>query len=238
MLILACDTATSILSVALCDGNRLAGEWTAESGRRHAEQLPGLIDRCLMDCGCTLNEVELLAVSIGPGSFTGLRVGVSAWKGLALALDRPLIGVPTLDAMARIAPFPDQDVCPLLDARMKEVFGAVYRFEGLSRRKLTDDLALPPDAFCALLDPARPTVFFGDGARQYRDALSKNAPHATFLDGPLWTPRASAVAEEALERSERGDSGDADQVSPVYLRKSQAEQNRERAAGAAGPAVG
>ena len=132
-IILASDTSTRHCGVALCRVAvpgaecEIMAQSCADRHKLHAERLLESVDWVLNAAACSLQEVSCLAATAGPGSFTGLRVGLATWKGLALALGLPLVAVPTLDAMARLATVREGVVVPLLDARMKEVFGAVYR---------------------------------------------------------------------------------------------------------------
>jgi len=232
-IVLAADTSTAANSVALCRGEDILVESVVEGGRLHSERLIPTIDWLLREAGLTLPQIDLLAISIGPGSFTGLRIGAATWKGLALANGLPLIGVPTLDALTRLAPFPPPGyLAAVLDARMKEVYAAVYEFEGSARRCVVDPCACAPEA---LMDAVESLPGFdpdglgllGDGASLYRDVFGARWPGAAIAPPGLGVPRASAVAREALALRAAGVSEDAALVNPVYLRKSQAEINRE-----------
>jgi len=226
MNILAADTSTAINTVAVCCDKRLLAESIVACGRSHAERLLATVDWVLSEAGLELGDLDALAISIGPGSFTGLRVGTATWKGLAFAQKLPLVAVSTLDAMARLGAFRDVVVCPLLDARMGEVFGAAYRFDGAARTKLTPDRVCPVETI--LEEVSEASVFLGDGAAVYRDRILAKVPEAVFVEPLCAVPRASAVAHEAVCLQAQGVSTDAAQVSPIYLRKSQAEENRDR----------
>lgn len=228
MVILAADTSTSINTVCLARSGHILAETVVLSGRKHSERLLETVDWLLAEAGLTLMQVETLAVSVGPGSFTGLRVGIATWKGLALAQGLPLVGVPTLDAMTRLGVFRDATVCPLLDARMHEVFGAVYSYRNGVRTKLTPDRVCSIDDFLSAVPEA--PVFLGDGATLYADAIRRRFPEAFFAPEHCAVPRASAVAAEALQQLQDGASTDAGAVVPIYLRKSQPEEKKERAA--------
>lgn len=232
MKILAADTSTAINTVAVCANGRLLAETIVECGRSHAERLLATVDWVLAEAGLELGDLDALAISIGPGSFTGLRVGTATWKGLAFAQKLALAAVPTLDAMTRLGAFRDVVVCPLLDARMGEVFGAVYRFDGARRTKLTADMVCPVETI--LEEVSEAAVFLGDGAAVYRDRILAKVPEAVFVEPLCSVPRASAVAGEAACLLAQGVSTDAAQVSPIYLRKSQAEENRDQARGGPG----
>lgn len=227
-IVLAADTSTSINTVALCRGEQILVEITADSGRVHAERLLPTVDWVLGEAGITIHQVDLLAVSAGPGSFTGLRIGVAAWKGLALGAGKPLIAVPTLDALARLGAGAGGAVCPLLDARMAEVYGAIYRFRLGEREKLTPDRVCDVESLLMEL-PDGPAWFLGDGAALYHEAILAHRPDALFASGPLSCTHASTIASEALEMLCRGASTDPALVEPVYLRGSQAETNRDLA---------
>jgi tRNA threonylcarbamoyladenosine biosynthesis protein TsaB len=253
MKILAADTSTSINTVAVCDDGRVLAEIIVECGRSHSERLIDTVDWVLAEAGLKIEDMDALAISVGPGSFTGVRVGVATWKGLALGARLPLTPVPTLDAMTRLGVFREGLVCPLLDARMREVFGAVYRFTNGRREKLTPDRVCPVDLLldhidtvCQQFVSVRQTVtnslspfdklwtncgdaiFLGNGAELYRERILERRPGAAFASAICSVPRASAVAAEARALIEQGVCTDAALVSPVYLRKSQAEMNRAR----------
>ncbi|HSR10897.1 MAG TPA: tRNA (adenosine(37)-N6)-threonylcarbamoyltransferase complex dimerization subunit type 1 TsaB, partial [Thermodesulfobacteriota bacterium] len=136
MIVLALETATLAGSVALVDagdgetGRRIIGENTLSNPETHSARLMPGIDRLLKEASLTIRDIGGIAVSIGPGSFTGLRIGVATAKGLAYALGIPVAGVPTLDALAATRPFSPDPVCPVLDARKKEVYAALFRCNG------------------------------------------------------------------------------------------------------------
>ena len=227
MIILAADTSTSYNSVAVCDDERVLAESIVQCGRSHSERLVVTVDWVLTEAGIKLDDVQLLAISIGPGSFTGVRVGTAAWKGFAFGKRLPLVGVPTLDAMTRLGAFREHCVCPLLDARMGEVFGALYRFADGVREKVTQDLVCPVEKI--LENVGERVVFLGDGADLYRDRIVAQCPQAVFIPALCSMPRASAVAAEGWALVRQGACTDAALVEPVYLRKSQAEENRAKA---------
>lgn len=227
MKLLAADTTTSICTVAVCDANRVLAETFVECGRTHTERLVMTVDWALSETGLRLQELDALAITVGPGSFTGLRVGIAAFKGLALGKSLPLVGVPTLDAVARQGALFNGLVCPLIDAKMGEVFGAVYRYQDGKREKLTQDMVAPVER--VLECTHEPTLFLGDGAALYRARILTACGRAIFAPPECSLLRASAVAAEAADLLELGISTDAAAVTPVYLRKSQPEEKRDKA---------
>lgn len=232
--VLAADTATDQCSVAVCDAAGVRASISFRGQRAHAERLLGVVDQALDLAGIPLDGIDLFAVSQGPGSFTGLRIGAAAWKGLAFAGNKPLLGVPTLDALARGACAGDLPLCALIDAKMDEVYGAVFRAgaDGAPQR-LGPDRVAPVAHFLA--DLAGPTLFVGDGAVRYAEEIRAACPGARFAPAELAPPGAVAVGMIALARWAEGVDGDPGALAPVYLRRSQAEENAARRADAAAP---
>ncbi|MCH7958584.1 MAG: tRNA (adenosine(37)-N6)-threonylcarbamoyltransferase complex dimerization subunit type 1 TsaB [Candidatus Hydrogenedentes bacterium] len=233
MIILAADTSTSFLSVAICEsadkgnGVRVIVESTDEADRRHCERLLDTMDRLLDEAGMTLSEVELLAISKGPGSFTGLRVGLATWKGLALGSGIPLVGVSTLDAMTHSISMDNGTLCVLLDARMDEVFAAVYHYRDGTRTPLLAECVGPVETMFEHCEEQ--TVFMGDGATRYRDQITSWRADVSIAEDSIHAPQASGVAAEAWARAAKGFTDEATSIAPVYLRRSQAEEARDAA---------
>ncbi len=211
--------------VALLSEQGLRSEYLLNVRATHTERLLPLIDRALRDAGMTLSQVEGVAVAVGPGSFTGLRIGLSTAKGLAVAASKPLVGVPTLEAMAWTLPFCAHPICPILDARKGEVYCALFRHEGHRLLRLMDDAALAPDSLVSRIQA--PTVFLGDGLTAYGDLLK-----GRLKDLALFPPfaqrggRAAAVAELGRLRLVQGHPDDISELAPRYLRPSEAELKR------------
>lgn len=245
-IILACDTSTRHCAVSLCRVADKEGvldvlaDFCVERHKLHAERLLDSVYQILEAASCALEEVTCLAVASGPGSFTGLRVGLATWKGLAFALRLRLVAVPTLDAMARLFPIPDGLVVPLLDARMKEVFGAIYRFTDGVREKVIPERVCPVrDLLACDYAKEKPLVLLGDGVQRYEPEILALVPHAYLAPPECGTPRADTVAAEAYAMLRSGACvTDPALAAPCYLRASQAEQAREARleAAAASPA--
>ncbi len=231
MLVLGVDTSTNYLSAAVCDGNLLRAEYSILAERRHAERIIEIIDRVLADAGTTLAGLDLLAITVGPGSFTGLRIGVSALKGLAEGAGIPLAGVSTLDAMTGQFHAADGLVCPLLDAKMDEVYGAVYRFTNGTREVLRPAMVGPVED--VLAGVGGPVTVFGEGARNYARRIAACCREARIVTEIGDHPQGSSVALEAIAAVNAGANTDAALVRPVYLRQSQPEEARRWAREAA-----
>jgi tRNA threonylcarbamoyladenosine biosynthesis protein TsaB len=212
------ETSTLAGGVALLEDERVIGEYLLDIRVTHSERLMPAIDRLLGDAGWRPASLDGLAVAVGPGSFTGLRIGLSAVKGLAWSLGVPVAAVPTLDALAAALPFAALPVCPVLDARRQEVYCSLYRWDGGTMRREWDYLALTPDALAERL--SEPTVLLGDGAAGIASRHARLAPPHRRL------PSAAAVGVLGLGYFRAGEVVSARDLSPFYLRPSEAELRR------------
>jgi tRNA threonylcarbamoyladenosine biosynthesis protein TsaB len=222
MRVLAVDTSTMAGGVALVDGERVIGESLLDVRTTHSERLMLAVDRVLGDAGWAPRTLDGLAVAIGPGSFTGLRIGVAAVKGLALALKCPVAAVPTLDAMAAQLPWASRPVCAILAARRDEVYASLYRWDGSAMRRDWDFLALSPAALAARL--TEPVLAVGDGV------ASVLSPWITSVRPARRGPMAAVVAWLGMEQLCRGDMAAAADLIPLYLRPPEAELKRRASA--------
>lgn len=221
MRILAFETASLAGSAALLEDGRVVGESLLDIALTHSERLMAMVDRLLQDCGWEVTDLEGLAVSIGPGSFTGLRIGVATAKGLALALGLPVAPVPTLDALASNLPFADAAVCPLLDARKGEVYLALYRWKEDRMERLSDYLALSPRAAAERL--TSPVIVLGDGVPACLPFLSALGAGLRVAPASHSMPLAAVVGQLGHARLKSGHAVTADALGPIYLRPSEAE---------------
>ena len=227
MRILALETATLAGSVALLDGSRVVGESLLDIALTHSERLMAMVDRLLKDCGWSVSALDGLAVSIGPGSFTGLRIGIATAKGLALALGLPVAAVPTLDALAWNLPFAGTPVCPLLDARKGEVYLALYRWNTDRMERRSEYLALSPRAAAEGLIP--PVIVVGDGVAACRPFLAALGAGLHVAPATAGTPSAAIVGRLGHAMLECEQAVDPDALVPMYLRPSEAERRAGRA---------
>lgn len=204
------------------DGTVLA-EDSESAARSHVGSLPALVARVLAHAELTMDDVEGLAVSIGPGSFTGLRIGLGFAKGLAFAGGLPVAAVPTLEALAEAAECaPGETVCAALDARKREVYAALFRVGEAGRvERLTEDLALAADALAARL-PAG-TVLVGDAAEAYPEAFGSGVARRPFT---RFHPRGGVVARLGAGLLAAGAAVEIGPLEPVYVRAPEAELAR------------
>ena len=226
MKLLAVESATLSGGAAILDGDRLLGEITLNIAITHSERLLSAVDRLLADCGLAPADLEGLAVSVGPGSFTGLRVGLATVKGLAMALDLPVAPVPTLDALAARLPFADAPVCPILDARKGEVYFSLYRWRGDRMHRERDYLALPPEFAAAEL--SAPVILLGDGIEACRPWLGRLGEEVRIAPAAQRLPSAATVAGLGHAVLAAGGGVNAEALAPLYLRPSEAELKARR----------
>jgi tRNA threonylcarbamoyladenosine biosynthesis protein TsaB len=227
MRILALETATLAGSAAVLDGSRVVGESRLDITLTHSERLMAMVDRLLKDCGWSVSTLDGLAVSIGPGSFTGLRIGVASAKGLALALGVPVAAVPTLDALAWNLPFAGAPVSPLLDARKGEVYLALYRWNVDRMERESDYWALSPRAAVERLRP--PVIVLGDGVAACRPFLSALGAGVQVAPATSDRPSAAIVGRLGHAMLESGQAAEPDTLAPLYLRPSEVELGARRA---------
>jgi tRNA threonylcarbamoyladenosine biosynthesis protein TsaB len=224
MKILAVDTATKSCSVAIIDDGTLSAELTTRDDQTHSKHLMELIHKVLGISGFSTGELDGLAVTIGPGSFTGLRIGISTIKGLAYALDKPVVGISSLDVLAWQCADRSYLICPLLDARKGEVYSATYRFKNDTLSQKSPEKATSPEA--AVQKIKEPCVFIGNGARLYRRNISTVLDElAHFAPKSQNIIRASSVAFLSMENFETRKTVEVAGLVPHYIRKSDAELN-------------
>jgi tRNA threonylcarbamoyladenosine biosynthesis protein TsaB len=226
MRILALETATLAGSAALIERGRVIGLSLLDISLTHSERLMAVVDRLLHDCGWEIGRVDGLAVSIGPGSFTGLRVGVATAKGLSLALGIPVAAVPTLDALAFNLPFADTPVCPVLDARKGEVYLSLYRSRGARMERQWEYLALSPRAAAERLRP--PVIVLGDGVPACLPFLEPLGAGLRVAPASHTAPSAAVVGLLGHAMLVSGDTVPAESLEPLYLRPSEAELKARR----------
>lgn len=226
MLTLAVDTSTQSGSVALLNSDSVLAECLINVGINHSETLLPAIEKILSVAGTEIAEVDLFALTVGPGSFTGLRVGASTVKGLALVADKPVVGVSSLDALALNVANSTILICPMLDARKKEVYTALYRPDrrGIPE-KIVGEMVVDPETF--LKDINEEVIFLGDGAINYCELIKEIlTDRSYFALSHLQYIKASAVGLLGMNEFIEGDILDIMTFTPQYFRLSEAEMRR------------
>jgi tRNA threonylcarbamoyladenosine biosynthesis protein TsaB len=219
MKVLGFDTTTELLTMAVVEDERLMGELTVRDARGPTEHLVGLLKRFLEHLGLTLRDVDALAVGIGPGSWTGTRVGVITGKVLAFATGKPISGVSSFDAMVYGCGVQDGTVCVLSDFGRERVFSATYEVHDGAYGQVTDYAAVPLEESLKGID--RRTTFIGQGALRHREALS--AVHGSTLLPQVASPSGRCIASLGLRSLLEGEDGNPDALVPLYVALPQAE---------------
>jgi len=233
MNVLYLDTSSKYLSLAVAQDNKVLSQTHRQLARKHSTQLACLIDRILKRAGLSLKEIDGFCVSKGPGSFTGLRIGITAIKGLAYALQKPVVAIPSLDILVQNArpvinrrlSLPLQ-VCPIVDARQNKVYACLYQARNGKVIRKSGYLLLPIEELLKrLTQPLHvraglkgEVLFLGDAIPLYREQIRKaKRIKAVFAGEKFWYPRASRAVSLALERFREGKIDDVDNLAPLYL---------------------
>ncbi|MFT4032337.1 MAG: tRNA (adenosine(37)-N6)-threonylcarbamoyltransferase complex dimerization subunit type 1 TsaB [Siphonobacter sp.] len=217
MLILSLDTSTRVCSVALHHNGRLLGCYELFTEKTHSAMLTTLLEQVVTQAGFAFTDLHAIAVAKGPGSYTGLRIGVSTAKGLCFALDKPLIAINTLEAIAaQLRSYYTQDhlLCPMIDARRMEVYCSIYEAQTLQLIQDTKAEIVTEASFTELY---RPIVFFGDGAAKCKGILSK-LTGAIFPDTEIY-PSAKTIGLLATEAAKQQQFEDLATFEPYYLKE-------------------
>lgn len=220
MVVLGIETATSVLSVGLVIEGDVIEERYMDENYAHAEKLPEFIQNVLSASQVAGDAIDLIAVSNGPGSFTGLRIGLALAKGLGLGWDCPLIAVPTLDAMAMQMPFEKETGVVLLTARKGEVYQAIFNLKNKTWERLGEIQCVKDDALGSN-DTFQDIYFAGEGAFRLKEMFEQHFPQAVFLDKTRVRPNGGAVAKMGEQLYKKGERTDLDSVVPFYHKRFQ-----------------
>ena len=222
MKVIGIDTSTMMGSVGIIDDSRPLGQYSLNIETTHSERLMEAVSGLIESVRITLDQIDCLAISIGPGSFTGLRIGLGTVKGLSMASDKVVVPVSTLEALAFNTPFCRHLICPLLDAKKNEVYTALFKYaDDGSIIRLTDDLVISPGLLTGRIK--EPVMFTGDGVYVYKELLMSHLGGlAYFAPANTILPSGISVAMIGLRNFQKGMAGTGSLV-PLYIRKSEAE---------------
>lgn len=227
MLILAFESSAKAASVALLQEDRLLGEYYQNCGQTHSRTLLKMAEDLLENCGLTPEDITAVACAAGPGSFTGIRIGMAAAKGFAWGRELPCIGVSTLEAMAYQASSFEGLVICAMDARRDQIYHGVFSWEQGVLRQCREDCAVSLEEVAQMLkNEKKPKIIVGDGALLCYNSLQKTVSNCVLAPEQLRHQRASGVALAARDRLIGGTCVDTALLSPNYLRLSQAERER------------
>jgi len=224
--ILAIDSSATVAAVAIVDNGKLVGEYIINNKMTHSQKLMPMVSELLTTMDLLPRDIDLFAASIGPGSFTGLRIGVASIKAMAYSLEKPVISIPTLDSLAYNLPELDMIVCPIMDARNNQVYTAFYKWEENKMIKNSDYLGIPiTELVSELQKGTEKVIFVGDAVSVHREYLNKElGGKCCFAPDNLLFQRASSVAQLAKLAFQEGKTESPVDMVPFYLRMSQAER--------------
>lgn len=227
MLILAFETSAKAASVALMEDGKLLGETYQNTGLTHSQTIMVMAEDLLKQCGKAVSDLTAVAVAAGPGSFTGVRIGVAAAKGLAWGAELPCYGASTLASMALGLGIYQGYVCPVMDARRSQVYNALFHVDCGKYTRIRHDRAISLQELGEDLQNLEEPIFLvGDGSVLCYNTLLESVPHIVLPQEHKMHQRGCGVALEALRMMADGESADAAQLVPNYLRLSQAERER------------
>lgn len=224
MRILGIESSSPECSTAILENEKILSQISADRHSSYSGHLLKMVDRVLSESGMNLNDVDGLAITKGPGSFTGLRVGVSLVKGFILSTEKPFVGVDTLEALAALVPETGLQICPILDARKSEVYCAFFSYRDNRLTRLSGNSTMTPETLCG--DVSKPTIFVGSGLERYQDIFSRQlGPLFQAHEGKKEVSLAASAATLASMRFEELKSYDLNSLKINYVRKPEAELN-------------
>ncbi len=223
MRVLAVETSTMLGGVAVVDDEKgLVAETRLNVKTTHSERLMTAVDNVLKQAELTLQDIDVFGIAIGPGSFTGLRIGLSTVKGLSYATGKKIVTIPTLEAFAWNFPFCPHQVCLMLDARRGEVYAAVFKWEEAGFRRMLPETSIRPDDLLSSLEGV--VLFAGEGVSLYSEKIRDIMKERALIAPPqAMVPSPANVAMLGLKKAKDGDYADASAQVPYYIRKSEAE---------------
>lgn len=232
MKILAVDTSATAASVAVAEENKLIGEFSINTALTHSQTLMPMVDELLKNTGLSVNDIDAVAVNAGPGSFTGVRIGVAAVKGIAFPKNLPCVSVSTLESMAYNMLGNDCVVCSVMDARCSQVYNALFRVNGCAVTRMADDRALSlTDLKLELQNINEKVILVGDGAVLCSKFLASELENVMLAPFNNRIQTASSVAYAAFEKINKGETVKADELMPFYLRLPQAQRELNKKLG-------
>ena len=228
MIVLSIDSSSKVARVGILKVVVLLGEYILNDKREHSVILMPLIENLLKECNLSIDDIDGYVVSKGPGSFTGLRIGMATIKGMSFGNNKPYISISSLDALAYNLISFNGIICPIMDALRENVYTALYKNNNDSLEKIMDYTALDIDELVNLLkDKNEEVIFVGDGLYKHKKYICDNFPKAHFAPVHLNIIRASSLGELGLNLLKNGICDDSNSA-PIYLKKPQAERELER----------
>lgn len=222
MKILSIDTSSKFLSIALAENEAIIREGSHLLDRKHSSELIPKISQLLNEAGFSIKEIDVFIVGLGPGSFTGLRIGVSVVKGFGLTLKKPCIGVASIDALALEVAHTEALIVPIIDAKRENVYSAVYRKKGDRVIRLSGYQLIKIDKLMKRIYPPAANnnsvaIFLGDGIKLYKEKIEHVNKKAIFLNESYWYPKAGNLIKWAIKEKKIYNKGSLSKLKPMYL---------------------
>ena len=229
MKVLGIDTSASPASAALVENQKIIGEFFINTKLTHSQTVMPMIDSLLSCCETKLSDIDVLAVSVGPGSFTGIRIGIAAVKGMAYGSDKNCVAVSTLESMAYCHLYHNGIICAVMDARCNQVYNALFRVKNGSVKRICSARAISIEELTKELENAHENIILvGDGAEICYKAMAQTSVSAQLAPFNVRFQNASAVAFAAEIQAEKGNIVSSQELMPVYLRLPQAERELKK----------
>lgn len=228
MKVLAVDTSSNVATVAVVEDGKLLGESVLNHGKTHSQKIMVMIQKLMEDLELSVNDIDVFAAANGPGSFTGLRIGVATIKALAHSVNKPVVGISTLAGLAYNLPHCEHIIVPIMDARRNQVYTASYIWDEDGFKELSADEAISIEECVDSCGEFLDTVFVGDGVYVHEEYIRERlGENAHFTPPTALMQRASSIAMLALMKAKQGETQHYSELKPFYLRKSQAEREYE-----------
>ncbi len=228
MKILSLDSATESATCAILDDNRILGEIIFNYKKQHSLILMPMIDELFKNTDMSINDIDAFVASKGPGSFTGLRIGMATIKGLSQGTKKPFVTLSTLDSLAYNLAYTDGIICPILDALRDNVYTALYTFKDCQLIRISEYMNISLNELVTMLKEKNSSIsFVGDGVPKFKERLLEHLPKASFAPAHLNLAKASSLGELGLKLLSNGIEDDIYASVPIYLRKPQAEREYE-----------
>ncbi|KAB3532423.1 tRNA (adenosine(37)-N6)-threonylcarbamoyltransferase complex dimerization subunit type 1 TsaB [Alkaliphilus pronyensis] len=229
MKLLAVDTSSIVATVAVMDEDKLIAEAVINNQKNHSQRLMPLIKEVLDNSNLSPADIDVYAAALGPGSFTGLRIGITTVKAMAQAMNKPVVGISTLDSLAYNLPFCNSYICPIIDAQRNNAYTALYIWDNNGIKLHNEHAILHIDELIKKIKTLqRTTIFLGDGINIFKDKLNENLGSlGVIAPSSVAIPRASSVAALAIKKAKAGELVSPEEIVPIYMRKSQAEKQFE-----------
>jgi len=229
MKILAIESASVTASCAVSENDVVLGEYSLSHKKTHSEKLMPLVEKLLEDLEFNINDIDVIAISEGPGSYTGLRIGASIAKSLAYAINVPLVNIPTMKSLAANIYSSDKYIVPIMDAKSGRVYSGIYKWNNDNLIAVKEQFPSNIEELIEILNDVKvPIILLGDGSEQYKTIIEENLKiESTFSPKQFNLLRASSLACLGYKMALSGNIISASEFSPKYLRLSQAERNKK-----------